>query len=52
MSNRKHRKDLFSVGLKRNHPNKFQLSKNFYKKQVFINWFLRTQFLLIIRTEW
>ena len=41
MSKRKHRKDLFSFGLRKNHPKKYQVGKLlFYEKQVFINWFL------------
>ena len=34
--------------LKTNHPKKYQVSKR-YKKQVFINWFMWTQFPLTIR---
>ena len=35
-------KDLFSFDfIKKNHPKKYQVSKSFfYKKQVFINWFI------------
>ena len=32
---------------------KYQVSKCFiYKKQVFINWFIQTQFLVIRKSEW
>ena len=50
----KKRKNLFSFGFKKkNHPKKYQESKSFiYKKQVFINWFIKTQFLVMITTEW
>ena len=34
-------------------PKKYQVGKCFiYKKQVFINWFVQTQFLVIRKSEW
>ena len=39
MSKRKHEKHLFSFGSKKKPPEKVS-SNVFYKKQVYINWFL------------
>ena len=41
MSKRKHAKDCSALVSKRNQPKKYEVSKHFfYKKQVFINWFI------------
>ena len=49
MSKQKHRKDLFSFGFKKNHPKWYQVCKSFiYRKDVFINWFIKTQFFVIM----
>ena len=44
---------MFSFVFKKKPPkNVSSKSKFFYKKKVFINWFIQTQFLVIIGTEW
>ena len=49
MSKRKVWKDLFSFGFKKKPPKKYQVSKWFFKKEVYINWFIQTLFLFIRR---
>ena len=49
MAKQKQWKDLFSFVFKKKPPEKYQVSKQFFKKQVYPNWFMQTQFLLIIK---